>query len=474
MLSLILFYGLAAVVAVGGLLYLVAAPIVVTTHLARLDRIMPPLVASLACALLLAGGLLNERNLRFVSYGAAFVEAEGSYLYFWASRAASVFLLATAVPYLVGKFLVFVRSNERVSWPVVLTLIFGVASYLLPAFFGTNPRFDHRLVYPLVIVLVVLVGAPQIRETVSIIKWALAAFFAISLSFIFIDQSRVLAPGFVGFLPGVSFRFWGLANHANAIGPMAGACLLLEAFVPSRTRLASGVIAVLALATLVLSQSKTAMLATVIGVLVIFYIRSMKRSQSDNRLTQHTLHKGQIAVLIGVIAVIGALLVASLLGVLEPALARFGSTKMASEVQTLTGRDVIWSVAFEEWLQNPWFGYGAGLWNAEYRRQIGLNYAFHAHNQFVQSLAESGLFGAISLVVLVCALGLASLKIRRPTGGASVALVGFLFVRGITEVPMRPSGIGTGEMLLLIALFAMWRLSRLPEDAVHAAVSDRK
>jgi hypothetical protein len=123
----------------------------------------------------------------------------------------------------------------------------------------------------------------------------------------------------------------------------------------------------------------------------------------------------------------------------------------------MTGRDQIWAVAMEEWRSSPLFGYGPGLWDADFRAAIGMPNATSAHNQFMDTLARSGTIGAAGLVAYSLVLLGMSLRYAKASGGLSLALFVALALRSISEVPMLLQGYGTElflHLLLLVTLAA--------------------
>jgi hypothetical protein len=124
---------------------------------------------------------------------------------------------------------------------------------------------------------------------------------------------------------------------------------------------------------------------------------------------------------------------------------------------TLTGRDQIWAIAWEEWHANTFFGYGPGLWDDDYRASIALPNATSAHNQFLDTLARSGSIGAAVLIVYACVLLVMSVRYARSTRGLSLALFITLAMRSISEVPLLLFGYGPEfvvHLLLLVVLAA--------------------
>lgn len=462
MLSALIFYVLVVLVFLSVLVVTVGSPFVAYRYEKTLDRILPAILVLLAGGLLIASGIIRDRDLQFGSLGHVIPQAEGSGAYRWISRIANLTVVALCVPHLLSKLMIFFSARQKLSWPVTLTLVFGVTSFLLPGLLGNKPGIDHRLMYPLLVMLVVLVASESGTETtLRLIKAVLITFFVASLLFIVIDPSRVLAPGYSGFIPGLNSRFWGLANHANAIGPMASLCIFLELYVASRLPIGRFIVIGLSVIVLALAQSKTAIGATIIGLLAILHFRSGHRGDVVRPSGTWTLHRAYTFLLLAGIAASFALLVASLTGDLDRAVSRVAS----SGLTTLTGRDQIWTIAYREWIRNPWFGYGTELWSYDYRRSIGIYFAFNAHNQLFQTLAESGLFGLAGLAAFVTAFTLAAFRARKATLGVSAAICSLLLVRSVTEVPLRVSAIGSGEMLMIIAMMTIWRMSRAVDES---------
>ncbi|MCY7370220.1 MAG: O-antigen ligase family protein [Polaromonas sp.] len=112
------------------------------------------------------------------------------------------------------------------------------------------------------------------------------------------------------------------------------------------------------------------------------------------------------------------------------------ATSQGAELASLTGRDKIWAIAYDEWQRNPVFGYGPTLWNAEFRTSIAMPYATHGHNQFMDTLSRSGSVGAVSLVLYSLVLLALSIRYTRQSGGLSLALFLAIAMRSVSEVPL--------------------------------------
>ncbi len=121
-------------------------------------------------------------------------------------------------------------------------------------------------------------------------------------------------------------------------------------------------------------------------------------------------------------------------------------------------RTEFWRVALDDWRVHPVFGSGAGSYEQYWLRHRPLAFKVrHAHSLYLGTLAELGAFG---LVLLVAALGLPLLAVRRARAhplGAVLAggYVAFLVHAGIDwdwELPaLTLLGLGCGAALLSLA-----------------------
>jgi O-antigen ligase len=155
-------------------------------------------------------------------------------------------------------------------------------------------------------------------------------------------------------------------------------------------------------------------------------------------------------------------------------LSSFFDSAQGAQLASMTGRDQIWAIAYDEWQRNPLFGYGPTLWDASFRDSIGMPNATHAHNQFMDTLSRSGTVGAAALVLYALVLLFLSIRYARASGGLSLALFVALALRSISEVPLLLFGYGpelTTHILLLMTLAAAAHEAhaRKPEPAVLRA-----
>lgn len=332
----------------------------------------------------------------------------------------------------------WIRRKTMPAPPGLLLLafvMFWVGTVALPALFGANPHVSHDYAYPLVIgIAAVLATGIERDRAIQAARDAMLMLMAASLVFIPLQPTLVLDNAYgQGLIPGLP-RFAGIAPHAVAMGLLAQLGLLCLQASPYRhvwfNRLAWGI----GLAALVMAQSKTAWVAFIACALCLIAFRSgpaLWRRISDPK--NPTM--GVVAVL-GVIAVLvtlgGVLALSDLGGQIEDFLA----TSQGAQLASLTGRDKIWAIAYDEWLRNPVFGYGPTLWDSEFRASIALPNATHGHNQFMDTLSRSGTVGAVLLVVYAAVLLACSIRYASQSGGLSLALFVAITMRSVSEVPL--------------------------------------
>lgn len=344
----------------------------------------------------------------------------------WLSRLFTVALIGFSLSLLLASWLAKKKDSYRDPvWALGVVLgLYYLLSIVIGATVAAVPGFNHKSLY-IPVVLGALIAMPRIDFTKVIVhlKWILAVVMLMNLiSAVEFPDFSLLRP-YPGQLPGVDFRLFGVFAHPNTLGPTALLLLLLELYFPSRSYV-RGLFLLLALSNFILAQSKTAWLtAFVILILVYVPYRFIVLRERPNGFAP--------SVLIVLVLISGS--IAGMLGVLA-----IGFDKIFSaEVMSLTGRTSIWAVTLEEFVKHPLFGYGPELWGQEYRFQKGILAAGQAHNQFVQTLGESGLVGFVLLMAYLGILLKLSLASFRGTRGLSLALFLLIFMRCMTEAPLR-------------------------------------
>ena len=337
------------------------------------------------------------------------------------------------------------------GWWLIMILAYTLTNGFTGSLFGTHPGFKPGLLYPaLVLVFLAIDDRWQIDSVLSISRNLLFWALLVGLILLPIKPGLVLEQNVTGYIPFVHFRFWGVASHANAIGSVAVTFLLIRYLKPFRISWLNWFSIFAAVGTLILSQSKTSILGGLVAYVVILMYQLFQAYHYKRSLLQWSII--DVAKLVVCIALIGIPILLSIFGV-DPSHSL--NSKFAQSVETLSGRTQIWEVAINEWKSSPIFGYGPSIFDEEYRMRMGMNFLYHAHNQFIQTLAESGAVGAFGLIIFLTKCAAESIKAAKATKGASIAILVFILVRCLTEVPLRSGAMLSGEYILLLLWVAI-------------------
>jgi len=379
-------------------------------------------------------------------------------------RGLTVIAIGLAVAQIVGRrFSQTDREPVRNGqWIWIAFLIYFLTNSIVNAAFGTKPTFDNALLYPLLIVGALYVARATPAETLA--RAAMGGFLSLlvaSLVLAVAVPDLAVQSNYSGWVPGLDGRLWGIGSNPNSIGPIALSYLMLAYAFPWKRRWASWLGALVALSVLVLAQSKTTWLGAVIVVGVVMWYRV---KTPDGRLRPGML----VTMLVAVVLVCVAILL------VDPgsALGSLAGGNASAELSTFSGRVGIWNVAIEHWRANPLFGYGLTIWDGNFRRQIGMPFAFSAHNQFLQSLSAAGLVGLAGLAVYVIALVTASHRQAASSKGITMALCTFMLIRFMTETPLDITGIFSDDFMCHLVLLQLL-FGRKAEVASAAAVQFR-
>jgi O-antigen ligase len=315
---------------------------------------------------------------------------------------------------------------------------------VVPMVLSYEPGFTHRGVVVFIVFLAAYLSRHEpIDLLVSAARWSLVVMLALSLGVAGISPDLALEANYAGTLPGLTSRFWGLAFHANGMGALAFLLILLQYLQPSSRRWLNRGIHLLGLLVLVLAQSKTVWLLSIVGFSILGTYRFAMAPNGGLRM-------GFVAAVFLVVGVFFACLPYLDKG---PLAEWYESSPLASNVTTLTGRTAIWAAAMDAWRESPLFGYGLDAWSVQRRFQLGLPAAVHAHNQLMQALSTAGLIGALSLLYFFAVLSLAAWRAMSRTRGVSFALFAFIAIRCVSEVPLEVGRILSNDVLALLLLF---------------------
>lgn len=344
------------------------------------------------------------------------------------------------------------RRQANVPSPVASAMFIAFLGFFftgtaLPSAFGTHPAFIHNMYYAPVLFIAIYVAREESPERMlSWCKYALIGMMLLSLALAAVKPDLVLERPYVrSWVPGLNFRFWGLGSHANSIGPLALLLLLLEYLSPMKSWIARWAAWLVGIVVLVLAQSKTAWAAAgLIGAVLAWY----RWARDENGRVRIGFVLAGIG--LGLLVCVGLMVIDT-----GRLIDKFLFTRAAGDVATLSGRAAIWQAAIAAWEANPLFGYGPEAWGPLHRMQIGMLFAYSAHNQFFQSLSVGGSVAALSFIVYFILLGWCAYKSGPATKGVSWALFLFVAARCVTEAPLAMATLFNGEILVHIMLFAL-------------------
>lgn len=385
----------------------------------------------------------------------------------WVQRGLTLILLLVASERIAS--VIFRRYGSGVfTWLLPLFVMYWCCAVASPAFFGKYPQFSYEYFYPLVFgVAGLLVSGEECAKFVVATRNATLWFIAAGALLIPVNVGLVLETNYSqGFIPGLP-RMAGLAPHALQLGLIVQLALLTVWFAPLQSKWLNRAAWLLCLAVLFLAQSKTAWISFAVCACVLTVVRNGPSVRKWVFAPERPL-QGVVSMLIFILLAL-SLAYLVMFSHMGAKVLSFLDTKEGASLLTLNGRDQIWEIAFQEWEKNPVFGYGPTFLNLAHRSSIGLLNATHAHNQFVDDLARSGLVGASALVVYAIALLVLATKHARPTQGLSIALYLVLFFRGVSEIPLAMYGYGSEFAAHLLLLMVIAMAVRLPPPNPQAS-----
>jgi len=444
----LLIYGGAA------LMLALAAVVVQAVFVSMAARMGSYLLASVPALALGAGAIgvaLSKRNLQLNElYGGASGEGIGA---LWVTRIANLVLLAIAVGKLAQMLFaqrdrtkLWARSEEQSANRRLFSafLLYAFCSLVLPMVFSAQPTFSHEgLIAVPMFAAAYLARGEQMSSFVTATKWTLLLIMLASLVFAAAIPHLAVSKYASGLIPGFSFRLWGLTSHPNYMGALAISLMLMLWLSPSPKRWFNAASWTLALLSLILTQSKTNWLASLVAFGAIIIYRRGRDSQ------------GRVRIGVWISLLLGTALLATGVMFIDvgTVLTRFLDSDAGTGLTTFTGRTKVWEVAVNMWFDSPWFGYGPNAWSPLHRMQLGAPFATQAHKQLLQALSEGGLAYAVPMLIYFVLLGRAALRSAEWTGGVSVAFFLVIAIRCVSEAPFGIGNMTSGDTVLHMLLF---------------------
>jgi O-antigen ligase len=201
-----------------------------------------------------------------------------------------------------------------------------------------------------------------------------------------------------------------LTAHPNYLGLISFGLLMCSLMV--RFRLLATCMIAINFLIIVATESRGSLVAAFLGLLMFFSLKIIRG------------HKGRAVFIIAGSSLLGAILLIAYREVIENSVSSllFLNDKYRGLGTGFTGRLDAWQEAFDLFLSNPWFGVGFRM-HEQYMTTLS-----SAHNGYLSLLAEVGVVGSFSLLILTL---LAYVRLfRRAWRGDSVAMFGVSFVTG--------------------------------------------
>ncbi len=371
----------------------------------------------------------------------------------WLQRGLMLFLLAASFERLAR----FAFQPRELGRPIGLMVSFGVcwlATVALPAAFGTRPSLEHEYLYTLIIGMAALTTDEKGGWTaIRVCRNSLLFFASLSLLMLLVKRDMVLAPYIGGLIPAFPWRYSGLAASPNAMGPLCVLLALALRALPFQRRLWQRYAIAVVLLSLFLTQSKSSWLAGLFCWTVLLALEQRGRLR-DALADPRRRPWVQLTLLVGVAIIVGIALILAT-GLLQSRIDRFLATRAGADILTLTGRNEIWAIAMNTFHKSVWFGYGPTIWDPYFRMMIGVPAAFHAHNQFINILAASGLVGGIGFVAYFAALVRRLWSRLLAYNGFALGLFLLILTRSISEVPFGLERLSNESLMQLMLLMLL-------------------
>ncbi|QOJ22934.1 MAG: O-antigen ligase family protein [Gammaproteobacteria bacterium] len=336
---------------------------------------------------------------------------------------------------------------------VIAFMAFLIAVNILPIFLGKHYYFHINLIYSFFVYLAIFLWIRLSKiDPVTVAKLCLVFIVFSSLIAAALIPHLALQIGYNdGLIPGFNIRLWGVTSHANTLGAAACVLFLLEAAEPSaRVWLRRSILIVTGLA-LIMTQSKTSILAAFIGLVIIFVGHMLAKSRDQSGYSREIVI-GLVVIFSALFAVIAVWTMFYDWGI-STALNRNLSANAVYGLSSATGRTDIWEVAIAAGMENPLFGQGGDFWNQQVRLRSGFGGATSAHNLFLEIFSRSGFVGLITLLIFLFFLVRYSLRASKNTNGGSIALMVAFFVRAMFESTIDTDTVLTGSFFGVIAYF---------------------
>ena len=350
----------------------------------------------------------------------------------WVGRIVSIFILFAFSERVLHRLFSKEKSRQVPGMLLFGLVVFFLSNVICPGLFGSHPSLTHENFYAMIACLAaLLMNDKEASLLFNSARNAMFLFLLAGLILIPLVPSLVIANNYSGLIPLLNVRLSGLTNHPNALGALSIGYILCVWKFPFQNRLLNRTAWIVGMLSLILSQSKTSWIAFLCSAGFIIYFTYA--SQFKQYFLNHRRPFLSLFLIASVmLGILGTFIAFSFMD-LGDHINHFFNSRTGSDLLTLTGRDIIWQVALEEWHKSPIFGYGLTIWDDDFRRSIQMGYATSAHSQFYQSLSSAGLVGVTGLFVYFSILLYYSLSAAKQSGGLTMALLTVIAIGCFSE-----------------------------------------
>lgn len=337
----------------------------------------------------------------------------------------ALFLLICISGIIVG----LIRRNFQLPKQGFLLTIAGLLLFLpvvISSIFSKNGGFSYKLLFfPLLVITAYIGPRYKLERIYELISPVLIIIIYSSLLSILIDPAWAFSSYSQSWI-GIPIRLYGTANHPNSLGYIALAYLILERLTNKRSfwfylNLFAAII------TIILAQSKSVWVSIFVWIILEWFIKNIipKKQKATRSL----------------IALLIVFLFAATFFFI------FQKEFLNNYNFTLTGRINVWLITFETWLANPLFGYGPKIWDISFRQTYGYLWAGQSHNQFLQTLGESGIIGLGCLLYYYSVIIKFGSRYANMTNFSTFAIIIAIIIRSFFEAPFCNYNLDSGFLV---------------------------
>lgn len=318
----------------------------------------------------------------------------------------------------------------------MLLTIAGLLLYapaIISSLVSDHGGFSYKLFFfPLFMITAYLLPRFNPSQKIKIILPILSLFIFSSLLVILFDSNWAVLSYSESWL-GIPIRLYGTSSHPNGLGNI-GLSLIILARISPKKNFWHYLNIFAAIIIIILAQSKAVWITIIVWLLLEWIIRK-------NKLNQNLIARNTALVFLIMLCIITYMLLFQ----------KELIYSITSLNVSLTGRIDVWQITVKTWLENPIFGYGPNIWDYFFRQGYGFVWAGQAHNQFLQTLGESGLVGIATLIFYFIVVIILGSKYSTITNFSSYGIVIAFLTRSLFETPLRNYNLDEG--FLVHALF---------------------